>query len=220
MDPRFPGETMTERLGKARLQSRDITELIGLCKGVLADGVVSLQEAVFLLQWLEDHRNITDLWPASVLYASMDRMLEDGELARDEESELLRLLVEITGVPIRVEITTHLTQGKAVERNLNTSTTLPLNEPEEGLVFPERNFVLTGHFSFGTRAECESKVRGLGGFTQKGVTKKTNYVVVGEVGSESWAHSSFGRKIEKAIYLRDRGQSIFIVHEPMWRSAV
>ena len=214
------GRSLTERLGRARLESRDISELIGLCKGVLADAVVSYPEAFFILQWLEEHPIIVDAWPASVLYQSLDNMLEDGVLDSDEEKELLDLLVGITGVPIRVEVT-EVTGGGVVldsmERTLNTSTTLPVCEPESGLIFQDRNFVMTGKFVFGPRKECEAAVRERGGNTQKGVTKATNYLVVGEVGSAEWAHSSFGRKIEKAVYMREAGHDIYIVREQVWK---
>lgn len=211
-----PGQTLTERLGRARLASRDIDELIGVCKGVLADGVVNLHEAMFILEWLEAHRSAIDIWPASVLYEATDRMLEDGKLSQEQESELLGILVEITGVPVRVGVTERRAIGYVAERTLNTSTTLPLHEPDDGLIFDGMNFVLTGKFGHGTRSECENIVRRLGGIAQKTVTKATHYLVVGEIGTESWAHSSFGRKIEKAVQLRDLGHRIYIVHEQTW----
>ena len=31
-----------------------------------------------------------------------------------------------------------------------------------------------------------------------------------------WAHSSFGRKIEKAVHMREKGLRIAIVAEPYW----
>ncbi len=215
------GKTLTERLGNARLKSRDITELLGVCKGVLADGVVNLSEALFILQWLEDHRSIVSTWPADVLYETLDQMLEDGELSSRQEGDLVGLLADITGAPIRIEMTVTSDAGSVLggsSRTLNTSTALPLAEPAEGLIFQDRNFVLTGHFLFGPRRECEVAVCDRGGNTQKGVNKKTDYLVIGEVGSESWAHSSFGRKIEKAVYMREAGHEIYIVSEATWAS--
>ena len=213
------GRSVTERLNRARLESRDISELIGLCKGVLADAVISYQEAFFILQWLEEHRIIVDVWPASILYRSLDNMLEDGVLDSDEEKYLLGLLLEITGVPVRVEVAEVTEAGvvlDSMERTLNTSATLPVHEPESGLIFKNKNFVMTGKFSYGPRKECEAAVKERGGNTQKGVTKATNYLVVGEIGSADWAHSSFGRKIEKAVYMREAGHDIYIVREHMW----
>ena len=213
------GRSLTERLSRARLESRDISELIGLCKGVLADAVINYQEAFFILQWLEEHPIVVDIWPANVLYQSLDNMLEDGVLDSDEEKDLLDLLLGITGVPVRVELAEVTEDGvvlDSMERTLNTSATLPVHEPESGLIFQDKNFVMTGKFVFGPRGECEAAVRERGGSTQKGVTKTTNYLVVGEIGSADWAHSSFGRKIEKAVYMRDEGHDIYIVREQVW----
>jgi hypothetical protein len=96
------GRTTTERLSKARLASRDISELIGLCKGVLADGTVNIMEAEFLIHWLESHRIVVDHWPADILYRTLGNALEDGVLSNEEEGELVGLLAEITGAPVRV----------------------------------------------------------------------------------------------------------------------
>jgi len=40
----------------------------------------------------------------------------------------------------------------------------------------------------------------------------TDYLVIGEIGSSNWVHSSFGRKIEKAMELKEKGR-ISIVSE-------
>lgn len=108
------GRTLTERLGRARLESRDVSELIGLCKGCLADGVVNLAEAQFMLTWLEDHRNVTDLWPANNLYDLLDLILEDGNLSSEGESTLLGTLAEITGHPVRVQYTVSDEKGRSI----------------------------------------------------------------------------------------------------------
>jgi len=42
---------------------RDVDELIGLCRGVLADGAVNSLEGQFLLGWLERRRDDAALIP-------------------------------------------------------------------------------------------------------------------------------------------------------------
>ncbi len=96
------GIPTTERLSQARFNSIDIPELIGLCKGVLADGTVNLTEADFILQWLKERQSVLDSWPADELYAVLVKVLHDGVLADDEKNELTELLVEITGEPVSV----------------------------------------------------------------------------------------------------------------------
>ena len=95
-------QRMSQRLLKARLNSMDISELIGLCKGVLADGSVNLKEADFIFNWLEEYKDVIDIWPADVLYRTLSKVLEDGVLDDEERDELIELLTEITGGPISV----------------------------------------------------------------------------------------------------------------------
>jgi hypothetical protein len=90
------------RLSEARFNSMDIHELVGMCKGVLADGTINLKEAEYILQWLNERGDILELWPADVLHALLSRVLKDGVLTAPEESELLDLLEEIAGEPISV----------------------------------------------------------------------------------------------------------------------
>ena len=99
---RMPSKKMTERLAQSRFNSIDIPELIGLCKGVLADATVNLAEAQFILHWLKDRSDVLETWPAAELHKLLCRVLEDGILTDEEEKELIELLSEITGEPISV----------------------------------------------------------------------------------------------------------------------
>lgn len=42
---------------------------------------------------------------------------------------------------------------------------------------------------------------------------KTRYLIIGDIGSNAWAHSTFGRKIKKAVEVRERGDEISIISE-------
>ncbi|MEQ8957566.1 MAG: hypothetical protein RLP02_06520, partial [Coleofasciculus sp. C2-GNP5-27] len=62
---------------------------------------------------------------------------------------------------------------------------------------------------------CEAAIVERGG--QAGsLAAKTNYLIIGCYATESWAHSSFGRKIEKAVDFRENGVPIRIVSEEHW----
>ena len=99
---RLHGKKMSERLAEARFNSIDIPELIGVCKGVLADGTVNLAEAEFIQHWLDDRSDVLDTWPADVLHRLLGRVLDDNALCDEEVRELTELLVEITGEPVSV----------------------------------------------------------------------------------------------------------------------
>ena len=96
------GKKVTQRLSEARFNSIDIPELIGLCKGVLADGTINLAEAEFIQGWLNDRSDVLCTWPADELHGQLAVVLEDGNLTAEEEGELIDLLEEITGEPVSV----------------------------------------------------------------------------------------------------------------------
>jgi hypothetical protein len=96
------GKGMSKRLSEARFNSIDIPELIGLCKGVLADRTINLAEAKFIMNWLKNRSDVLQSWPADELHALLCRVLKDGTLSPAEEAELIDLLEEITGEPVSV----------------------------------------------------------------------------------------------------------------------
>lgn len=185
-----------------------IDELIGLCRGVLFDGSVSENEADALPGWLEANREISDHWPANVLYRRISRMMADQNLDPEEQRELLETLLEITGAP------------KPNASVKSGSTGLPLCSPLPNVTFAKRLFCFTGKFVSGTRKQVQDAVVALGGAVKDSPTNKTNYLVIGSVGSTDWIHSTHGRKIEKAVQLRSAGRPIHIIAEEYWAECI
>ena len=196
---------LTERSSRRELgvQDRLIDELIGICRGVIADDNVDEREAIFLGQWIENHREIANRWPVNVLYARITEMLKDGVLSKDEQGELLRTLQELTG-----ESSTY--------QEPNRSTTLPINRPAPDIEFSGKTFCLTGQFVFGSKIECEETVAELGGMVDQAPTQDTDYLVIGEVCSPEWEHTSFGKSIEVAVEMQSQGHDIKILSEEHW----
>ncbi|MEX0943895.1 MAG: BRCT domain-containing protein [Pseudomonadales bacterium] len=186
-----------------RIQDRLIDELIGICRGVIADGLVDEREAIFIGQWIEAHRDIAECWPVNILYARLTEMLKDGVLSAHEQLDLLETLREITGE-----------SGVFIEADRSTS--LPLDRPQPVVVFKDRTFCLTGRFAFGSNLECEETIAELGGSVVSTLGKDTDYLVIGELCSPDWAHTTFGRMIERAVELRDQGLAIAIISEEHW----
>ncbi|CAA0095211.1 DNA ligase [BD1-7 clade bacterium] len=199
----------TKRFNQARIQSRDIAELLGICKGVLADGILAIEECYFIVEWLAYHPECLDVWPANVLSESLNNALEDGKLSSEEESELLEILCGMTGMMI----TTNYLDQKI---QANSSTMLPTTTLDQALSHKGSNFVVTGKFNYGNRKHCESAIVERGGRTQKSPTKDTHVLIIGDIGNDQWAQSSFGRKIEKAMAMNQSGQDIKIISESEW----
>lgn len=199
------GQPLNKRFNAARIVDRKIDQLLGLCEGVLADGMVVQQEAEFLRKWVANNPEILGTWPANILFARLEEFLADGVLDEAEEQELLGLMMDISGI--------HASEGK-------TAASLPLCDPQPDLDFEGKRFVLTGRFACGTRKECENVVSDVGGEAVKTVSGKIDYLVIGTLVSDQWIHESYGRKIEKAVELRESGKGVSIVSEEHWIGCV
>jgi NAD-dependent DNA ligase len=199
------GQPVVRGYRAAAVSERKIDELIGIIKGVLVDGIVSQGEAEYLLKWMRANRDAAEIWPANVLYARIEAALEDGVLDLDEEKELLDLLLSIVG-------------GNTAPQNgvASEATTLPVTQPAPSIVFDSRTFCFTGQFYSGTRNWCFEQVVSRGGIPADGITKKLHYLVIGEVGSRDWLHSTHGTKIQKAVTYAAKGAPLTIVTERHW----
>jgi NAD-dependent DNA ligase len=199
------GQPRVQAFRSEAIIDRQIDELIGLIKGIMADGMVDQSEAEFLLRWMDTNKAARDRWPAKAIYPRLVAALADGKLDLDEQREILDLLVSAVGG------NTAPMHGESSD-----STALPLTSPAPCIAFAERLFCFTGKFHSGTRQWCETQVTMRGGMPAASVTRKLDYLVIGEIGSRDWIHSTHGRKIEKAIEYNDAGGAIVIVGEEHW----
>ena len=94
----------------------------------------------------------------------------------------------------------------------------PFDRPQPPVEFTRKNFIFTGKFSFGTRKECQIAVIGRGGYapSQKSVSRKIDYLVIGAEGSKVWKRGSYGNKIEAAILSRREHGTPAIISEKHW----
>lgn len=96
----------------------------------------------------------------------------------------------------------------------------PFDDPVPDISFNGTNFVFTGKFVSGERKECFATIEKLGAIGNPTVTNKTDYLVIGNEGSEYWAEGTHGRKIQKAMMIRLEKKSISIISESDWIEAV
>ena len=198
------GQPLNRFYSRKRRCDRTLDELLGLAKGMAADGVINFGEAEFLQKWLTRNCEFNDAWPVNFIYNRLNEFLADGLLDAGEQKELLDLLTDFTG------------QIEPAEQLENMATALPLDRPAPIIVFPGKAFCFTGKMVCGTRDECQSVVIEKGGEITKNPIRQTDYLVIGTLGSEDWAHTSYGRKIERAVELKQKGFGLFIVSEDYW----
>lgn len=199
-----PEDPRLWKIHEDRLIKRDIDQLTGICEFAIQDGHIDQAEAESILAWLNNHNLCLDTWPANVLYDRLRQILSDGVLDSDEQGDLLSLIAQIS--------------RPRSNEGILTPSALPLDDPLPRVIFHQRNFCFTGVFDFGTRASCHAAILERGGFPVKGVTKKIHYLVIGNIGSEFWKHTSFGLKIAKAVNYRETGVPICILPESHWLS--
>ncbi len=190
------------RIGAARIDDRQIAEIIGIAHGIISDGSVSQSEIEYLRKYLAARQHITNNPVVRILSNRVDMVLADGILDVEEADDLLVTLTALAG-------------GDFEEGEITKATTLPLCNPAPTISFFGSAICFTGTFAFGDRKACEEAVRTRGALPGS-LTQKTRYLVIGAYATESWSQSSFGRKIEQAATWRSSGKPINIVSEAHW----
>jgi len=192
------------RFNSRRVNERNIDELIGMSRMIIADGKVDQAEAESLHKILI---YMSSRYENSIVQNLLNRvtdMLQDNYLDEEESSELLETLTKFTGDDFDAG-------------ELAKSTSLPLDEPEPKVVIKDSNFCFTGTFMFGARKDCKKAIENAGGF-ETSLKAVTDYLVIGNYATDSWVHSSYGRKIEKAVDMKEKGHHIKIISESHWAS--
>jgi hypothetical protein len=203
------GQPLDPRINRVRCLERDLSELLGIAKGMLSDGVVNEAEATYLMAWGVSHPDAMAQWPTGLIVARLTQYFADGTIDDVERVQLQELLAAL------VDGTASLLLG------YEGATTLPLDTPPPIIRWgPREVYVFTGRFAYGTRNDCQREVTNRGSVCEPTVTRRTSFMVIGTFGSEDWRHSSFGQKIQRAVDLRGGGSPLRIVGEDHWASAL
>jgi NAD-dependent DNA ligase len=193
-----------ERFFAARIAERAISELLGLCKGMVCDGVITDGEAEGLRRWMRANPAATSTYPASVLSQRLLTIFADCRVDDEERADLLDLLRSVTG------------DTPEMDQPMNLATRLPLDDPPPAIAFPGTEFVFTDRMLYGTRRNCEESVIARGSRVGSSVTRRSGVLVIGVLGSAAWKESTHGTKIIRAVELKQSGHPIRIVNEDHW----
>lgn len=195
------------RAARDNNEEKAIDQLSGICAGILADGVVNEQEAAFFADWVRQHAPLEPTWPFTDILTRIERIFADGVCTAEERGELKDIMVALCG------------RSPTEPTSETYSSKLPFNSPPpEKIDFANRLFNITGKFAFGSRQKVVDAIAEKGGIAKDAMpSHDSNYLVIGVFASRDWAHTNFGRKIERGIELRDSGSGLAIISEEHWK---
>jgi NAD-dependent DNA ligase len=184
----------------------DLQVLQGICHGILSDAYVNADEVKALRNWLEEHKHLNSYYPYDEISSLVSSVLADGVIDTQERIRLTAYFKEFVNLT-----DDQLTQKIALDTADITVSGICTNNPD--ISFDGKTFCLTGLFNRGTRQEAAEAISNIGGIVVKTVSKKTDYLIIGESGNPCWAFACYGRKVEQAITLRKKGSRVALIHE-------
>ena len=194
---------LNDAFNKARLDDKQMNELIGVCRGICADGAVNIGEAEYLNKWLVAAEGISNNPIITNLLLRVHEMLQDNFLDEEESTELLETLNKFTG-------------GDFDLGEITKASALPFTDPQPDVMFKGKSFCFSGAFAFGSRKDCQNKIEELGGISEADISDKIDYLVLGVYVSSDWIHSSYGQKIQSVIKNKEAGSRLAIIGEEHW----
>lgn len=191
-----------------RKTNRAIEHLMGMITGMVADAELRDSEILLLRTWLTEHPEALEVFPGSIVARKVQAVLEDGVITEDERTHLLETL---TGLAATEFSLTGSASPEVASLPIEDAVTIDLADSV---------VCLTGEFLYGTRAACERLIMATGAMCTDTVSKKVNILAIGTKVSPNWAHTSFGRKIQRAVALQEEGHPIEIISEKRLMEAI
>jgi NAD-dependent DNA ligase len=186
-----------------------LDNLLGIVDGIVCDNELADAEVRFLATWLDANKHVAASFPANIIARRVGEVLSDGLITEDEKIRLLTDLKTIAGSGLTESMPTLPAHVAAA------FTSAPVVE------IPNKLFVLTGEFVFGSRPTCERAIMKRGGSVGSSVSGRTNYVVVGGMSTPAWLEQNYPHKIRQAVDLAKSGNAkIVVIRETDWAAAL
>ncbi len=189
--------------------------LSGLIHGIMADGTLSDKEIAALRSWIETNDFLAGTYPFDEINSLLYAVLEDKKISEAEREELMAFFSNIIDFKNSLNLTERQFSDLREKYSIKGICAVC---PE--ITFKGKQFCFTGESYRCKRSEFAAVVESLGGKCTSSVSKKTDYLVVGNGGNPCWAYSCYGRKIEQAMNLRKDGAPVIIVNETDFWDAV
>ena len=184
----------------------DLQTLQGICHGILADGIINENEVQELEEWLEQNSHLSSYYPYDEIRSLILTIVSDGKV-EEEEILILKAYLKQSVTLENNEVVAQIDK-ETFDIKISGHCT---SDPD--IQIDGKSFCVTGVLKSGNRIDIEKIITDMGGITTISVTKKTDYLIVGDNGNPAWAFACYGRKVEKALEMRKSGHQICLVHE-------
>lgn len=205
----------TSRFNKKRNTAKNIQMLSGILQGIIADNELNDAEIHYLYNWFCDFNYNTVLQSDNEYYDKnthfghfenaiankVSDVLEDGIVTLEEKQSLLDLIQNYL--------------GGSSEDGVIGSKVINLPIDENVSLTKKDIFCFTGTLLDGTRKEWILRLNDIGVETTKSVLVSTTVLVVGVEPSRDWINTSYGRKIESVMAMKEKGKDIKIINQEM-----
>ncbi len=173
-----------------------LNEMHDILREISCDGVLTQDEINDLIDWMNENQSLQGNFPYDRVFNKLSEVLEDGIITGEEQNELIQLFQSMSSPVDAVEC------------------------PCSSINIEGKNICLSGEFDYGSKDAVASMLEEKGALIQKGVTKKTNILLVGGQGSSAWSSGNYGTKIKKALELQAKGSEILIIREAALFNAI
>ncbi|MET3731623.1 BRCT domain-containing protein [Moheibacter stercoris] len=184
----------------------DLQTLQGIFHGILADGQLNDQEIFDLHNWLSQNEHLNSYYPYDEIRSLVLSIVSDKKIEEEERLILKAFLNQF--VDIKDEDIKQNIEKEIVDVNISGICAV---DPE--ITFEDKTFCITGILSRGSRSGLQKAIQEKGGIAVNTISRKTDYLIIGDNNNACWAYSCYGRKVEKALDLRKSGHQIILVHE-------
>ncbi|SFN34724.1 BRCA1 C Terminus (BRCT) domain-containing protein [Chryseobacterium oleae] len=184
----------------------DLQLLQGIFHGVLADGMLNDHEIFKLHEWLSENEHLSSYYPYDEIRSLVLSIVAD-KIIDDEERTILTAFIKQF-----VELKNSDTAAK-IEKDTADVNISGICAVDPEIIFENKTFCITGILSRGNRSELQKAIQDKGGIAVNTISKKTDYLIIGDTNNACWSYSCYGRKVEKALDLRKSGHTIVLVHE-------
>ncbi len=189
-----------------------IQRLHAILGGIMSDGVISEAELQGLSDWVSEHEYLKSCWPYDEVDSLITTVLSDGKIDEKEHTLLLDFFSEFTAIlDDRVITSPKIDKGTSIVGLCSVC-------PE--IKFSNSIFCFTGASHKYPRAKFSELIMSLGSTTVSGISSSVDYLIIGAEGNPCWTYACYGRKVEKAVNLRKKGNKLLLVHENDFHDAL